>query len=169
MNVLLLPSSFSPSLLPPSLPFRHSFTMSSEDGSDEDNGCHDNGREEEFIFELSTEVGEKGGDERERKWEGLSPSPIGRGTPWIICTCSTNMQFEFIFQTTIMHMYMIYSLPLFPPSLSLSCSPSRSLSPLLLPLSPSLLLHIQSPSWRVKIQTTPSDSRGQPHPCMGVT
>ena len=75
-------------LLPSFLPSCHSFTMSSEEGSDEDNGCHDNGREEEFIFELSTEVGEKGGDERERKWEGLSPSPIGRGTA---CTCSIDM------------------------------------------------------------------------------
>ena len=85
-------SPLLPSFLPPpsSLPSCHSFTMSSEEGSDEDNGCHDNGREEEFIFELSTEVGEKGGDERERKWEGVSPSPIGRGTA---CTCSTDMQY----------------------------------------------------------------------------
>ena len=76
-NLLLSLPSLPPSLLPP-----HSFTMSSEEGSDEDNGCHDNGREEE-IFELSTEIGEKGeGGARERKWEGLSPSPSGRGTPW---------------------------------------------------------------------------------------
>ena len=86
----LPPSSLLPTPFSSSLPSCHSFTMSSEEGSDEDNGCHDNGREEEFIFELSTEVGEKGGDERERKWEGLSPSPIGRGTA---CTCSTDMQY----------------------------------------------------------------------------
>ena len=59
---------------------------SSDEGSEEDNGCYDNGKEEEHIFELSTEtgLGEVGEDARERRGEGLSPSRVGRGTSGLV-------------------------------------------------------------------------------------